>query len=123
MSGYFTRIEVSDPRLLGQSIWEGIPPSEKASLVEREYSSQEWAPFDQRRFRLDPENHRIAASVANVGSLRASRITGDGATEMTLRSPGIDGFGLLTIERGSNRLVLPGANEPLNRQCYDRIYL
>src|SRR6516225_10825892 len=113
MSGYFTKIEVPDPRLLGQSIWESFPPSEKASLIEREYSSQEWAPLDQRRFRLEPENYRTAVSSANVGALRASRITGNGATETTLRSPGIDGFGLSIIERGSNRLVLPGTNEPL----------
>jgi AraC-like DNA-binding protein len=113
MSGFFTKVEVTDPRLLGQSLWESLPPTERASLTEREYSSQEWAPLDQRRFRLEPENFRTAASVANVGALRASRITGNGATEMTLRSPGIDGFGLLMIERGSNRLILPGTDEPL----------
>src|SRR5215469_10436769 len=113
MSGYFTEIEVPDPRLLGQSIWESFPPSERASLIEREYSSQEWAPLDQRRFRLEPENYRTAASVANVGTLRASRITGNGATETTLRSPGIDGFGLSITERGANRLILPGTDEPL----------
>src|SRR5215469_18226422 len=113
MSGYFTKVEVPDPRLLGQSIWESFPPSEKASLIEREYSSQEWAPLDQRRFRIEPENYRTAASVANIGALRASRITGNAATEMTLRSPGIDGFGLSIVKRGSNRLVLPGTNEPL----------
>src|SRR6516225_141783 len=113
MSGYFTKIEVPDPRLLGQSIWESFPPSEKASLIEREYSSQEWAPLDQRRFRLEPENYRTAASVANVGALRASRITGNGATETTLRSPGVDGFAISMIERGANRLVLPRTDEPL----------
>ena len=113
MPGHFTKVEVADPRLLGQSLWESLPPSEKALLIAREYSSQEWAPLDQRRFRIEPENYRTAASVANIGALRASRITGNAATEMMLRSPGIDAFGLLIIERGSNRLVLPGTNEPL----------
>jgi hypothetical protein len=113
MAGYFTRIEVADPHLLTQSFWESLPPSEKALLIEREYSSQEWAPLDQRRFRLEPENYRTAVSSANVGALRASRITGNGATETTLRSPGIDGFGLSITERGANRLILPGTDEPL----------
>jgi AraC-like DNA-binding protein len=113
LSGFFTKVEVADPRLLGQSLWESLPPSEKALLIAREYSSQEWAPLDQRRFRIEPENYRTAVSVANVGALRASRITGSGATEMTLQSPGIDGFGLSIIERGANRLILPGTNEPL----------
>jgi hypothetical protein len=54
-------------------------------LAEREFSSQEWAPLDQRRFRIEPENYRTAASVANVGALRATRLTGNGATETTLR--------------------------------------
>jgi len=121
--GYFTKIEVADPHLFTQTIWESIPPGQKVLLAEHEFSSQEWAPFDQRRFRIEPENYRTAASVANVGALRASRITGNGATETTLRSPGSDGFGLSIIERGANRLVLPGTDEPLTRQCHDRIYL
>ena len=113
MPGHFTKIEVADPHLVGQSVWESLPPSQKALLIEREYSSQEWAPLDQRRFRIEPENYRTAASVANIGALRASRITGNGATETTLRSPRSDGFGLSIIERGANRLILPGTNEPL----------
>ena len=113
MPGYFTKIEVADPHLFAQTIWESIPPGQKVLLAEHEFSSQEWAPLDQRRFRIEPENYRTAASVANVGVLRASRITGNGATETTLRSPGSDGFGLSIIERGANRLVLPGTDEPL----------
>ena len=112
MPGYFTKIEVADPHLFAQTIWESIPPGQKVLLAEHEFSSQEWAPLDQRRFRIEPENYRTAASVANVGALRASRITGNGATETTLRSPGSDGFGLSIIERGANRLILPGTNEP-----------
>jgi hypothetical protein len=97
MSGYFTKIEVGDPHLLAQSVWENLPPSEKVLLTEREYSSQEWAPLDERRFRVEPETYRTAASVANIGALRASRITGHGATETTLRLPGSEGFGLSSI--------------------------
>ena len=113
MPGYFTKIEVADPHLFAQTIWESIPPGQKVLLAEHEFSSQEWAPLDQRRFRIEPKNYRTAASVANVGVLRASRITGNGATETTLRSPGSDGFGLSIIERGANRLVLPRTDEPL----------
>ena len=103
MPGYFTKIVVADPHLFAQSVWENLPSSEKVLLTEREFSSQEWAPLDQRRFRLEPENYRFAASVANVGALRASRINGNGATESTLRSPGVDGFAISMIERGAGR--------------------
>ena len=113
MPGYFTKIEVADPHLFVQTIWESIPPGQKVLLAEHEFSSQEWAPLEQRRFRIEPENYRTAASVANVGALRASRITGNGATETTLGSAGSDGFGLSIIERGANRLVIPGTDEPL----------
>ena len=113
MPGYFTRIEVGDPHLLARSVWENLPASQKILLAEHEYSSQEWAPLDQRRFRIEPENYRTAASVANIGALRATRVTGNGATETTLRSPGSEGFGLSIIERGANRLILPGTDEPL----------
>jgi len=113
LPGYFTKIVVADPHLFAQSVWENLPSSEKVLLTEREFSSQEWAPLDQRRFRLEPENYRTAASVANVGALRASRINGNGATESTLRSPGVDGFAISMIERGAGRLILPGSDEPV----------
>ena len=86
MPGYFTKIVVADPHLFAQSVWENLPSSEKVLLTEREFSSQEWAPLDQRRFRLEPENYRTAASIANVGALRASRITGNGATAAFARA-------------------------------------
>ena len=113
MPGYFTRIEVGDPHLLAQSVWENLPARQKILLAEHEFSSQEWAPLDQRRFRIERENYRTAASVANIGALRVTRVTGNGATQTTLRSPGSDGFGLSIIERGANRLILPGTVEPL----------
>ena len=113
MPGYFTKIEVADPHLFAQTIWESIPPGQKVLLAEHEFSSQEWAPLDQRRFRIEPKNYRTAASVANIGALRVTRVTGNGATQTTLRSPGSDGFGLSIIERGANRLILPGTVEPL----------
>ena len=84
--GYFTKIEVGDPHLIPQTVWEKLPPSEKALLSEAEFSSQEWAPLDQRRFRIEPESYRTAALVANVGALRASRITGNGATAAFARA-------------------------------------
>ena len=40
MSGYFTKIEVGDPHLIPQLIWENLPPSQKVLLTEREFSSQ-----------------------------------------------------------------------------------
>jgi hypothetical protein len=73
MPGFFTKIEVGDPRLVTQSIWENLPPSEKVLLTEREFSSQEWAPLDQRRFRIEPESYRTGVSIANLGALRLSR--------------------------------------------------
>ena len=111
MSGYFTKIDPT--RVCSVNRFGSFPPSEKASLIEHEYSSQEWAPLYLRRFRLEPENYRTAASIANVGALRASRINGNGATESTLRSPGVDGFAISMIERGAGRLILPGSDEPV----------
>jgi AraC-like DNA-binding protein len=113
MLGFFTKIEVDDPRLVTQSIWENLPPSEKVLLTEREFSSQEWAPLDQRRFRIEPESYRTEVSVANVGALRLSRSTNSQATRYATRLPAVDGFGISIIERGASRLVLPGTGEPV----------
>ena len=113
MLGFFTKIEVDAPRLLTQSMWENLPPSEKVLLNEREFSSQEWAPVDQRRFRIEPESYRTEVSIANVGALRLSRSTNSQATRYATRLPAVDGFGISIIERGASRLVLPGMGEPV----------
>jgi len=116
--GYFTKIEVADPHLFAQSIWEKLPPGEKALLTEREFSAQEWVPLDQRRFRLEPENYCTEFFTANVGALRVSRTVNNQAMQLTLRSPGIDGFAISMIERGASRLVFPGADEPATGLIY-----
>jgi len=113
LPGYFTKIEVGDPRLVSQSIWENLPPSEKVLLTEREFSSQEWAPLDQRRFRIEPESYRTELSIANVGALRLSRSAHSQATRFAARLPAVDGFGISIIERGASRLVFPGTDEPV----------
>ena len=93
MPGYLTKIEVGDPRLVSQSIWDNLPPSEKVLLAEREFSSQEWAPLDQRRFRLEPETYRTEVSITNVGAVRLSRSANNQATRMTTQLPAVHGFG------------------------------
>jgi AraC-like DNA-binding protein len=104
--------EVADPHLFAQSIWDNLPPSEKVLRTEREFSSQEWAPLDQRRFRIEPESYRTEFCFANVGALRLSRTSSNLAMRMTILSPGIDVFAISTIERGASRLVFPGTDEP-----------
>jgi len=39
VAGYFTKIEVADPPLIPQFIWENLPPGEKDLLTEAEFSS------------------------------------------------------------------------------------
>jgi hypothetical protein len=66
MPGLLTKIEVGDPHLIPQSVWENLPPSQKVVLTERTFSSQEWEPLDQRRFRIEPESYRTEFSFANM---------------------------------------------------------
>ena len=113
MTGYFTKIEVRDPYLIPQSAWEKLPPREKALLTEGEFTSQQWAPLDRRRFRSEPESYRTQSLMANVGALRLSRNSHNRAKETTLRAPGMDGFAISMIERGAGQLVLPGSHKPV----------
>jgi len=111
MPGYFTKIEVGDPHLIPQSIWENLPPDQR--LTERAYSSQEWAPLDQRRFRIEPESYRTELSIATVGALHLNRITSSQATRMIIPSAAADLFAISIIERGASRLVFRGTDEPV----------
>src|SRR5215831_11223066 len=113
MAGYFTRIEVRDPHLLPQLAWEKLPPSEKALLTQAEFSFQQWAPLDKRRFRIEPESYRTESLMANVGAVRFSRNSHTRAKETKVLPPGLDGFAISMIERGAGQLVLPGSHEPV----------
>ena len=77
--GYFTKIEVGDPHLIPQSIWENLPPSQKVLLTERELSSQEWAPLDQRRFRIEPENYR-SSRISPIAARSGERLLSEPST-------------------------------------------
>jgi hypothetical protein len=92
LPGHFTRIEVGDPHLIPQAVWECLPPGQKVVLTEHNFSSQEWEPLDQRRFRIEPESYRTEFSFANIGALGLSRITNSQATRMTIGPPGVDVF-------------------------------
>jgi hypothetical protein len=56
--GNFTKIEVADPHLFAQSVWESLPPSEKKLRTGGEFNSPQWAPLDERHFRIGPEHYR-----------------------------------------------------------------
>jgi AraC-like DNA-binding protein len=113
MGGRFTVLEVGDPHLIGQSVWEQLPPSEQALAHERQFSSWEWAALDQRHYRIEPESYRTESSVANIGRLRAGRVSESRATQFRTRPPVAEAVWLTVVERGAGRLVLPGSDEPI----------
>src|SRR6516162_5451747 len=110
--GSFTKLVVADPHLIGRAVWESLPPTSKAVLVERVFSSREWEPLDERRFRLEPETYRSEYSIANVGGVLAERIADSCATQFRIRPPAVEAVCLTVFERGAGRLVLPGSSEP-----------
>jgi hypothetical protein len=111
--GYFTKVEVPDPHLIGPVVWESLPPRDKVLVHERELStSRDWAALDERSFRIDPESYRTEYSVTNIGRLRAARIADSRATQFSIRPPAVDAVWISIIERGMNRLVLPGSDDP-----------
>jgi AraC-like DNA-binding protein len=113
VAGHFTKIEVADPYLIPQSVWQSLPPREKASLTQTEFSSQQWAPLDKGRYRIEPESYRTKSLMANVGALRLSRNFHTRAKETMILAPGMDGFAISMIARGAGQLVLPGSHEPV----------
>jgi hypothetical protein len=109
----FTVLEVADPHLIGQSVWESLPANQKALIREREFSSREWAALDQRRFRMEPESYRTEYSIANMGALVAGRIADARATQFRQLPPGADAVWITLFERGAGRVILPGSDEPI----------
>src|SRR5262249_27616915 len=113
MPGRFTDLEVRDPHLIGPITWDCLPPREKAAVDKRAFiRSREWAPLDQRRFRIEPESYRTRYSIANFGRLRAHRVADSLAMEFTIWRPAVDVVRIVVFERGGARFVLPGGVEP-----------
>jgi AraC-like DNA-binding protein len=113
MPGRFTDLEVRDPKLIAPVAWDSFPSREKAVVDKRGFiNSREWAPLDQRRFRIEPESYRTEFSIANIGRLRAHRIADSLAMQFTIRLPAADVVRIVAFERGGARFVLPGGDEP-----------
>src|ERR1700757_4510631 len=108
MRGRFTDLEVRDPHLIAPLSWDNLSPGDKAVVDKPGFvNSREWAPLDQRRFRIEPESYRTEYSIANIGSLRAHRIADSLAMQFTIRLPAADVVRIVVFERGGARFVLP----------------
>ena len=113
MPSRFTDLEVRDPQLIAPISWDFLPSREKAVVDKRGFvNSREWAPVDQRRFRIEPESYRTEYSIANIGRLRAHRIVDSLAMQLTIRLPAVDVVRIVVFERGGARFILPGGGEP-----------
>jgi AraC-like DNA-binding protein len=113
MPGRFTDLEVRDPQLIAPLSWDSLPSWEKTVVDKRGFvNSREWAPLDQRRFRIEPENYRTKYSIANIGRLRAHRIADSLAMRLTIRLPAVDVVRIVVFQRGGARFIRPGDDEP-----------
>jgi AraC-like DNA-binding protein len=111
MPGRFTRLEIRDPYLIAETIWNSLPPSEKASITDA--SAMEWAPLDRKRFRAAPESYRTEYSYAKFGGMYAVHVTDAGATQFRIQSPVTEAVWIIMFERGAGQLFLPGSREPV----------
>jgi hypothetical protein len=115
MPGSFTTVEVADPHLITQLIWQSLPLGARSLADEQALDSSEYAPLDHRRFRIEPETYRMVWSTARIGGLRASHVTQSRATQLTVRSSAaeVPHIYISVFERGAARVILPGSDEPV----------
>jgi AraC-like DNA-binding protein len=111
MPGRFTDLDVRDPHLIGQAVWDSLPPSEKTSITDA--SAMEWVPLDRKRFRIEPESYRTEYSYAKLGGMFAVRVIDTCATEFRIKSQVRDALWIIMFERGAGRVILPGSDEPV----------
>jgi hypothetical protein len=101
MLGRFAVLEVRDPHLIEQAVWNSLPPSEKASITDAD--AMEWAPLDRHRFRAEPESYRTEYAYAKVGGMYAARVTDGYATHFRIRSPVTDAVWIIQFQRGAGK--------------------
>jgi AraC-like DNA-binding protein len=110
MAGRFTELEIRDPHLIGQTVWNSLPLNEKVSITDA--GAMEWAPLDRKRFCIEPKSYRTAYSYASFGAVYAVHVTDACATQFSILSPVLDAIWIIIFERGAGKLVLPGSKEP-----------
>jgi AraC-like DNA-binding protein len=110
MPGRFTQLEMRNPYLIAETVWNSLPLSEKTSITDA--SAMEWAPLDRKRFRAEPESYRTEYSYAKFGGMYAVHVTDARATQFRIQSTAIEAVWIIMFERGSGRLLLPGSKEP-----------
>jgi AraC-like DNA-binding protein len=110
MPGRLNLVAVADPYRLGALARQYLSRGEKAPLTE---DDQKYAPLDQRRYRLEPENYRTEYWGTKIGELQAVRVADRSATQLTIRSPATSAFWVAMFERGASRVILPGSDEPV----------
>jgi AraC-like DNA-binding protein len=110
MLGHFTQLEMCDPYLIAETVWNSLPLSEKASITDA--SAMGWAPLDRKRFRAEPESYRTEYSYAKFGGMYAVHVTDARATQFRIHSRVIEAVWIIMFERGAGRLLLPGSKEP-----------
>jgi AraC-like DNA-binding protein len=82
-------------------------------LNERDACSREYEALDWRRFRLEPEGFRSQFSFASIGAMRASRVADSRATQVTVRTAGLDAYCISLMEQGASRIIQRGLREPV----------
>jgi AraC-like DNA-binding protein len=112
MPNHLTLVEVGQPHRLGPLVRQNTYQSETA-LQAGNGEPLQWAPLDWRRFRREPDNYQTTYSNANLGRLRAARLTDSCATQFRIRSPVGEAFWVCVFERGTGKVVLPGLAEPI----------
>jgi AraC-like DNA-binding protein len=113
MFGNFTTVEVADPHQTSRLIWESLTTKEKALEDEGQICAREFAALDWRRFQSEPESFRSQIFFASAGKMWATRVVNARATQCITRPPGIGNYCVSLMERGTSRLMLPGAREPV----------
>lgn len=112
MQGRFTDLEMREPQLIAAMSWDWLPPREKAIVDKPGFvGSREWVSLDRRRFRIEPERYCTQYSIANIGRLRAHRISDRLAMQFTIRLPTVEVVRIVAFEHGGARFGLPGHNE------------
>jgi AraC-like DNA-binding protein len=112
-----TTVVVADPREANRLIWERLRPGDRGLLNEREACSREYDVLDRRRILIEPESFHSEFSFASIGAMRASRVFDARATQVTVRTAGLDAYGFVLMERGASELVTPRSGERTVGNC------
>ena len=106
------KVEINDPYEITPTMWDLFTPTPTSAITPPQFLARTYQAGDWRKYQIDRKAYNTTVSVGKISSICFVHMADREATEMVIRSPGLEHYCLSLVERGQGLLHQPNRNEP-----------